>query len=103
MRLSPLAVIASPDAAGGTTSLARAAAPEPLVSLRGVGKVFKARRRNLPSVEALSPLDAEIGRGEFLTIVGPSGCGKSTLLSLIAGLEAPSSGAIAIAGSPVTG
>src|SRR5262249_7543212 len=39
-----------------------------------------------------------VGAGELVTLVGPSGCGKSTLLSLIAGLEEPSSGAIALNG-----
>ena len=42
----------------------------------------------------LAPLDLEIADGEFFTFVGPSGCGKSTLLSLVAGVEAPSEGAI---------
>ncbi len=42
----------------------------------------------------LAPLDLEIADGEFFTFVGPSGCGKSTLLSLVAGVEAPSDGAI---------
>jgi multiple sugar transport system ATP-binding protein len=35
-----------------------------------------------------------IHAGEFFTFVGPSGCGKSTTLNLIAGLEAPSAGAL---------
>jgi ABC-type sugar transport system ATPase subunit len=42
----------------------------------------------------LAPLELEIAEGEFFTFVGPSGCGKSTLLNLIAGVEAPSSGAL---------
>lgn len=46
------------------------------------------------SLAALAPTSFSIRRGEFLTLLGPSGSGKSTLLKLIAGFEAPSSGAI---------
>jgi sn-glycerol 3-phosphate transport system ATP-binding protein len=46
-------------------------------------------------------VDLAIGHGEFVVILGPSGCGKSTLLRMIAGLEAISSGTIAIAGEVV--
>ncbi len=49
---------------------------------------------------ALDPVDLEVRRGEFLSVLGPSGCGKSTLLHLIAGLEAPTSGSIAWWGAP---
>ena len=44
----------------------------------------------------LHPLSITIPHGEFVAIVGPSGSGKSTLLGLIAGLDAPSSGAVLI-------
>ena len=40
---------------------------------------------------------------EFVSIVGPSGCGKSTLLRMVAGLVAPSSGRITVAGKAVSG
>ncbi len=50
----------------------------------------------------LSPTDLSIDDGEFVVIVGPSGCGKSTLLRLIAGLEEPSAGTVAIDGRDVT-
>ncbi|GLS37433.1 polyamine-transporting ATPase [Mesorhizobium tianshanense] len=39
-------------------------------------------------------LDLEIAKGEFLSLLGPSGSGKTTILMMLAGFEAPSSGAI---------
>jgi NitT/TauT family transport system ATP-binding protein len=47
-------------------------------------------------VTALGPLDLEVGRGEFVSLLGPSGCGKSTTLRLIAGLTTPSSGVVGV-------
>jgi len=58
----------------------------PLVSLAGIGKVF----RN--GTAALDGIDLAIGGGEFVALLGPSGCGKSTLLRIIAGLAEPSGG-----------
>lgn len=51
----------------------------------------------------LHPLDYRIGKSEFVAIIGPSGSGKSTLLGLVAGLDAPSGGSIAIDGLEITG
>ena len=45
-------------------------------------------------VQALGPLDLEIARGEFLSLLGPSGCGKSTALRILAELLAPSAGKV---------
>ena len=45
---------------------------------------------------ALNALSLQIDDGEFIVLVGPSGCGKSTVLRLLAGLEQPSEGEIAI-------
>src|SRR5579864_9364227 len=43
---------------------------------------------------ALGPFDFRLGAGEIVALVGPSGCGKSTALRLLAGLEAPTRGAV---------
>jgi NitT/TauT family transport system ATP-binding protein len=58
------------------------------VRLREVTKVYD------NGVTALGPLDLDVARGEFVSLLGPSGCGKSTALRLIAGLGAPSSGTV---------
>ena len=47
-------------------------------------------------VVAVDHVSLSIGSGEFFSILGPSGSGKSTLLRLIAGLDSPDSGTIAI-------
>lgn len=60
------------------------------VRLRGVTKVYDS------GVMALGPLDLDVGKGEFVSLLGPSGCGKSTALRLIAGLSAPTSGSIGV-------
>src|ERR1700742_4727500 len=60
------------------------------VSLRGVTKAYD------NGVMALGPIDLEVRRGEFVSLLGPSGCGKSTALRLIAGLNAPTSGTVGI-------
>jgi sulfonate transport system ATP-binding protein len=66
------------------------------VSLSGVAKAFGERR-------VLEGLDLEIPAGQFLAIVGRSGGGKTTMMRLLAGLDAPTSGAILIDDKPVLG
>jgi sulfonate transport system ATP-binding protein len=61
------------------------------LTLRGVGKAFGEKT-------VLNGVDLHVPAGQFLTIVGRSGCGKSTLLRLIAGLDEPKTGKIAIEG-----
>jgi NitT/TauT family transport system ATP-binding protein len=59
-----------------------------IVSLRNVGKTFES------GTVALEHFSLDVREGEFVSLLGPSGCGKSTVLRIIAGLSAPSAGAI---------
>ncbi len=71
-----------------------------MIVLDGVTKRFVTRGGD--EVIALEDVSLEIGANELVCLVGPSGCGKSTLLRLVAGLLAPSRGAITIDGSVVS-
>jgi len=51
---------------------------------------------------ALSGISLTVKQGDFLAIIGPNGSGKSTLLKVILGLVKPSSGQVAVCGSPVS-
>jgi NitT/TauT family transport system ATP-binding protein len=62
------------------------------VSLKGVTKRYDG------GVAALGPFDFNVRKGDFVSLLGPSGCGKSTALRIIAGLSAPTSGTVRVAG-----
>ena len=51
---------------------------------------------------ALHEISLAVERNEFVSLVGPSGCGKSTMLRLVAGLIAPTRGAVIVDGTEVT-
>ena len=67
----------------------------PKLVVQGVSKTFYSGRQSL---ETLAEIDLTVGTGEFVTVIGPSGSGKSTLFNIIAGIETPDSGIIAIDG-----
>ena len=53
-------------------------------------------------LEVLKGIDAEIGKGEVISIIGPSGCGKSTFLRCMNLLEQPTSGRIFVGDEEIT-
>ena len=69
-----------------------------VVICKNVKKVFK---QGEIEVHALSDIDLEIHRGDFVCMSGPSGSGKSTLLNVIGGLDKPTSGEIIVDGKRV--
>jgi len=72
-----------------------------MISVRHVNKTY-ATLDGAP-INALSDINLEIERGEFITVVGPSGCGKTTLLKILAGILSRSSGEILVGGTPIDG
>ena len=73
-------------------------ASEPLIHLENVSKVFMTDEIE---THALSGVNLDIDRGEYVAIGGPSGCGKSTLLAILGLLDTPTSGAYVLNGNPV--
>ena len=57
-------------------------------------RIAQVGRRFPTGTEALRDVNITIEAGDFVALLGPSGCGKSTLLRLIAGLDAPDTGAL---------
>ena len=70
-------------------------AAEPAVELTGVTKIYDHGPR---PVTALNGLSLRVAAGSFVSLMGPSGSGKSTILNLVAGLDAPTSGRVVVAG-----
>lgn len=66
-----------------------------LVSVRGVNKVFT---KGEEKVYALSNINLDVYREEYLSIMGPSGSGKSTLFNMVGALDRPSDGQVTVGG-----
>ena len=66
-----------------------------VVSATDLGLIFET---NDGPVTALTEVNLEIRKGDFVSFIGPSGCGKTTFLRVIADLEKPTSGKILVNG-----
>jgi putative ABC transport system ATP-binding protein len=69
-----------------------------LIILDGITKVFVTDE---VETHALSGINLEIKKGQYISIAGPSGCGKSTLLSILGLLDTPSDGSYKLNENPV--
>lgn len=68
---------------------------EPILRIRGLSKHYG-------PFTALSGINLDVSRGEFVALLGPSGCGKSTTLMAVAGFVEPDEGSITLAGREIT-
>lgn len=75
-------------------------ATEPVSRLLGVSKTFHGFNRE---TQVLKDINFELYPGELVLLLGPSGSGKSTFLTILAGLQAPSSGEVWLFGKALQG
>jgi putative ABC transport system ATP-binding protein len=69
------------------------------VELADVSRIYK---RDEFEIRALDDVTIRIPGGRFVAIMGPSGSGKTTMLNLIAGIDHPTSGRVAVGGEEIT-
>ena len=66
------------------------------ISIKELSMTFKDNSGN--DVKALTNVNLDIYKGEFISLLGPSGCGKTTLLRMVADLLEPTEGQVRISG-----
>lgn len=66
------------------------------IQIKDLGVTFQDNAGN--DVQALTGVNLDIYKGEFISLLGPSGCGKTTLLRSIADLQEPTEGTVRIGG-----
>ncbi|MGH2443157.1 MAG: ABC transporter ATP-binding protein [Chloroflexota bacterium] len=89
-----------PDMAGSAQRQSRVPPPASALVAHGISVSFPS---SVGELMVLDDVSIEVHTGEFVALIGPSGCGKSTLFNVIAGLQKPRFGTVAIEGEDVTG
>jgi len=69
-----------------------------MIKLTGIEKIYQTQ---MMETLALSNINLEVDRGQFISVMGPSGSGKSTLLNIIGLLDAPTRGRIVLEGQKI--
>ncbi|WP_424406817.1 nitrate ABC transporter ATP-binding protein [Microcoleus sp.] len=72
------------------------------LTIKNVSKVYNNQKEPDKPFVILDGVNLTVNEGEFICLIGHSGCGKSTLLNMIAGFNGPTSGEVALEGSPIT-
>ena len=86
-----------PSGGGSSAPWIAGQARNDILKVTGVSKTFPGGTVARPAT------DLSVQENDFITILGPSGCGKSTLLRMVAGLDTPTGGGIALDGRAVSG
>ena len=94
--LSPFSPRDAGDAAPSVDEVATVPLAPPPATAPGASVSLVDVEKRFDDKIVLAGIDLEIAAGEFLVVIGKSGCGKSTLLRLLAGLDRPTGGTLAI-------
>jgi len=71
-------------------------------SIVRIQELYKSYYRDSLEIPVLHNINLDIPQGQFVALMGPSGSGKTTLLNLIAGIDKPTSGNLAVAGEEIS-
>jgi nitrate/nitrite transport system ATP-binding protein len=74
---------------------------EKFISIEGISRTYPKKGGDTTTI--FSDLWLSMARGEFVCVIGHSGCGKTTVLNILAGLDAPSEGAVIVDGKAIEG
>lgn len=67
----------------------------PVIDIQGLSKTYAS------GLQALKPIDLQIGKGEIFALLGPNGAGKTTMISIVCGIVTPSTGTVTADGHDI--